>query len=168
MRELIKLDVDTMHGNGVFEISVNNGPWEVCENLIPVEGRNYILGAAVDGTAQQTAFYVALFSGNVTVLDSWTAANFVANATEFTNYDEATRVLWQKGDVAAAAIDNSVTPALFTIGVAGGTVRGAALVTASAKSAGTGVLIAASRFVADKVLAEDDEIRVRYSLGLNP
>lgn len=168
MRELIRIDNEALHANGMFEVSINNGPWELIENLIPLEGRNYMLGAALDGVAQQTAFFIALFSGNVTPLDTWTAANFVANATEFTNYDEATRVSWAKGDVAAAAIDNSVTPALFTLGVGGGTVRGAALVTASAKSATTGILIAASRFVADKVLAEDDEIRIRYSAGLNP
>lgn len=168
MRENTNHNVEDLHANGAFEYSINNGPWAISENLIPMEGRNYLLGAGLDGTAQQTAFYVALFSGNVTVLDSWTAANIVANATEFINYDQATRVLWQKGDVVAAAIDNVVTPALFTIGIGGGTVRGAMLITSSAKSAGTGILIAASRFLTDKVLSEDDEVRIRYSAGLNP
>jgi hypothetical protein len=152
---------------GVFEISTDGGKtWQVEPNIVVTEGLNYLLASALDGAAQKLTFYVALFGGNVTPQATWTGANWVANATEFTNYTESGRQLWQKGDVAAGALGNSATPAVFTVGTGGGVVRGAALVEAAAKSSTTGVLIAAARFASDKTLDETEELRVRYTISL--
>lgn len=142
-------------------------PWTADENIVVAQGRNYQLSAAWAQGPQKTAFYVAPFSGNVTVQDTWTGANFTANATEFTNYVEATRQLWDKDAVAASAVGNTTTPAVFTAGVGGGTIRGFALLEASAKSAVTGILAAAARLTVDKELEEGEEIRVRYVLTLD-
>lgn len=150
---------------GIFEAAVGLGPYEPAPNLVPLEGLNHLLSVALAQGVQKLDFYIALFSGNVTVQNTWTGANFVANATEFTNYDEATRVEWEKGAVAAGAVGNTDTPAVFTVGAGGGTVRGAALLEASAKSATTGVLIAAARFATDKVMAEDEELRIKYTIS---
>ena len=150
---------------GFFEVAQGEGPYELSPNLVPTEGLTHILSVALAQGVQKLAFYIALFSGNVSVQNTWTGANFVANATEFTNYDEATRVEWQHGAVAAGSVSNADTPALFTIGAGGGTVRGVALLEASAKSATNGVLIAASRLPSDKVLAEDEELRVKYTIS---
>lgn len=149
---------------GVFESAVGDGPWDVDANLVPTEGLNHILDVALSQATQKSAFYIGIFSGNVTVQSTWTGANWVANATEFTNYDEATRRAWTEAGVAAGVITNTASPALFTIATGGGTVRGAALVEASAKSAVTGVIIAAARFSVDKVMAAAEELRVRYTL----
>lgn len=153
--------------HGHFEVSTRKpgeewGPWTIDPNLVVAEGRSYILGSSLGGQAQKATFYIALFGGNVTPPDTWTGANFVANATEFTNYDEATRVLWQDDAVAGGIIGNDTNPAVFTLSAGGGTIRGAALVEASAKGATTGILVAASRFVADKVMAVGEELRVKY------
>lgn len=148
---------------GVFEASVNGGAYEAAPNLVPTEGLNHIVSVALDQGTQKLAFYVSLFSGNVTVQPTWTGANYVANATEFTNYDEANRVLWDKGDVGSGVLSNTASPAVFTIGTGSNTIRGAALLEASAKSATTGVLIAAARFGADKVMTEDEELRIKYT-----
>ena len=158
-------DIQTkVHGH--FEVSYDSGKtWEIEPNLIVTEGLNYLLAAALDAAAQKTTLYIALFGGNVTPLAAWTGANWVANATEFTNYVEAARQVWDKGDAVAGSISNTATPAVFTAGVGGGTVRGAALVEASAKSATTGILIAAARFLTDKVLAETEELRVKYTIS---
>jgi hypothetical protein len=148
--------------SGHFEVQVGDGPWEIYPNLVVNEGINHILDVALDQGSANANFYIAPFSGNVTPGATWTAANFTANSTEFTNYDETTRVLWATDAAASQSIGNNTTAATFTIGSGGGTVRGAALISASAKSATTGKLIAAARFSADKTLAEDEELRVKY------
>lgn len=150
---------------GYFEVSVNGGDFEKAPNLVPTEGLNHLLGVTLSQDTQKLGFYVSLFSGNVTVQASWTGANYVANATEFTNYDEATRVAWVEAGAAAGSISNTASPAVFTMGTGGGTIRGAALLEASAKSATTGVLIAAARFLTDKVMAEDEELRIKYTIS---
>lgn len=151
--------------HGHFEVSVNGAPWEIEPNLVVTEGLNYLLGCALGGQAQKTTFYIALFGGNVTPGAGWTGANFVANSTEFTTYDEATRVLWQDDAVSGASIGNNTNPALFTIATGGGTVRGAALIEASAKGATSGILVASARFAADKVMAAAEELRVKYVIN---
>lgn len=151
---------------GCFEVSTDGGKtWEIEPNLVVDEGIAYLLSSALDGAAQKLTFYVALFGGNVTPQASWTAANFTANATEFTNYTESGRQQWMKGDVAAGALGNSASPAVFTINTGGGTVRGAALIEGAAKGATTGALIAAARFATDKVLEATEELRVRYTIS---
>lgn len=151
---------------GTFEVAVNDGPFEVCPNLVPTEGMNHILGVALKQATQKAAFYVALFSGNVTPQATWTGANFDTNATEFTNYNEATRVLWQAGSVTGGAVSNTATPAVFTMGTGGGTIRGAALLESSTKEDNSGVLIAASRLQSDKTLDTGEELRVKYSISV--
>ena len=150
---------------GVFEVAGGDGVFEVCPNLIPTEGLNHIIGVALNQATQKLAFYLGLFSGDVTVQPTWTGANWVANATEFTNYTEATRQLWDNGAVAAGSVSNSALPAVFTMGVGGGTIRGLVLAEASAKSATTGVIIAASRLSVDKAMAQDEELRAKYTLS---
>lgn len=148
--------------HGHWEVQVGDGPWEITPNRVVDEGILHILGVALDQGSQNAAFYIAPFGGNVTPAASWTAANFTANSTEFTNYDETTRVLWANDAAASNAIGNTTTPATFTIATGGGTIRGAALISASAKSATTGVLVAAARFAADKAMAATEELRVKY------
>lgn len=149
---------------GAWETQIGDGPWSLDPNLVVNEGILHLLSATLAQSTQNAAFYIALFGGAVTPVATWTAANFTTNATEFTNYTETTRVLWAKDAAAANAIGNTTTPSLFTIGTGGGTVRGAALISVSAKSATTGVLVAAARFATDKVLAVGEELRVKYTI----
>lgn len=149
---------------GHFETSINNGPWDIDPNLVTTEGLTHFLSVTLAQGTQKTAFYIALFSGNVTVPATWNGVNFTANSTEFINYTEANRVLWAKDAAAAGVINNNTTPAVFTMNTGGGTVRGAALIEAQAKSAVTGVLVAASRFATDKTLGVTDELRVKYGI----
>lgn len=149
---------------GSWETQIGDGPWSIDPNRVVDQGIMHLLTTTLAQGTANSAFYIAPFTGSVTVAATWTAANFTTNSTEFTNYNEATRVLWAKDAAASNAIGNATTPALFTIGTGGGTVRGAALISASAKSATTGVLIAAARFGTDKVMAVDEELRIRYTI----
>ncbi len=149
---------------GHWETQEGNDPWQVDPNIVVNEGILHILTVALDQGSANAAFYIAPFSGAVTPAASLTAATFTATTTEFTNYDETTRVLWVNATPASNAIGNTASPATFTIGASGGTIRGAGLVSVGTKSATTGVLIAAARFSADKTMAEDEELRVKYVL----
>lgn len=134
-------------------------------NIIPTEGLNHILSAVVAGGSQVLTWYMALFEGNVTPGATMTAANFTSTATECTAYAETTRVAYQEGTPTGGVVDNASNRALFTMN-ATKTVYGGALLSASAKSATTGVLLAAARFATPRNVVADDELSVRYTLTL--
>lgn len=148
---------------GVFEVAGNDGVWDVAPNLIPTEGLNHIIAVALAQGTQKSAFYLALFSGDVTVQSTWTGANFVTNATEVTAYT-GERQEWVDGSVAAGSVSNTASPAVFPF-TGAATVRGIALLEAAAKGATTGVLIAASKLAAAKVMANEEELRAKYTLS---
>lgn len=138
---------------------------EVPRNIVVDEGINYDLAAALAAGAQITQWYVALFAGNITPANSLTGATFAATATEFTNYTQTTRQLWVPGAVANKSVDNSASKAGFTIDVGGGTVYGAALLSAAAKSATTGLAFAAAKFSLQRALLQGDQLNVGYSIA---
>jgi hypothetical protein len=150
---------------GRFGVSVNDGPMEWDKNLIVNEGLNHILDVILHNQAQIATWYVALFGGNVTPAATWTAANFDSLATEFTNYDEATRVEYNEAAAAAQSITNSANKAAFTIGVGGGTVYGAALISSNVKEGTSGKLFAATRFATQRVLDATDILNVAYTVN---
>jgi hypothetical protein len=134
-------------------------------NVIPTEALNHILSVIIAGGAQALTWYTALFEGNVTPGATLTAATFTATTTECTAYDETTRVEFKEGTPTAGVIDNASNRAIFTMN-ATKTVYGGALLTASAKSATTGTLLAAARFSAPRNVVAADELSVRYTLTL--
>lgn len=130
------------------------GDWAVDPNKMVFQGLDYALNAAFGGQAQLSAFSLAPFSGNVTPADSWTAANFTANSTEFTAYTNGTRLPWTTAPSTARAIGNSAALVAATATFSAGgpyNVYGIGLLSASAKSATTGTLIAATRFAAPRL-----------------
>ena len=117
-------------------------------------------------TSSISSWYVATFSGDVTVLASWTASNFAANATEFTNYVAANRPAWNRGAVASGGVDSFASKASFESTQDTQTIRGAALISSSVKSSSSGTLMAASRFPSDKLLDTGEILDVGYGLQL--
>lgn len=152
---------------GIFSVSKRGEPVEFSQNLVVNQGLNYILQAAVGETAGISNWYIALFVGDVTVVATWTAATFTATATEWTAYDEAARQGWTKSSVASQGTDSFSNKASFTSSSDTQTVRGAAMLSASAKSATSGVLLAASRFSSDKALDTGEILDVGYGLQLS-
>lgn len=149
---------------GVFESWVNDGEHAFDKNLIVTEGRNHILDVVYHGATQVSPWYIGLFKGNVTPLASWTAANVTANSTEATEYDETTRQEFAEAAAAAGSTTNSASRAVFTMS-GSITVYGAFLVSASAKSATTGVLNAAARFGTERAVVDDDVLNVAYTIN---
>jgi len=152
---------------GVFSVSKRGEAEEFSQNLVVNEGLDYILKAAVGETAGIANWYIALFTGDVTVAATWTAVTFTATATEWTAYDEAARQTWTKSLVVSQGTDSFSSKASFTSSSDAQVVRGAAMLSASAKSATSGTLLASSRFSSDKSLDTGEILDVGYGLQLS-
>ena len=134
-------------------------------NIVVDEGLDHFLDVALAGATQITSWYIGIFEGNYTPVNTDTAANITANSTESTAYDEATREIWVDDAISSHTIDNQTTRADFTIN-ATKTIYGAFFVSASAKSATTGTLVAASRFAASRAVIALDQLLVSYSFTI--
>lgn len=150
---------------GVFTCDVNGKDRIVAPNLLPTQGLVDILKVYFQGGAQSAALYIAPFSGNVAPTASLTAANFASTQTELTAYSQATRVPWTPpgSAIIAASIDNAASPAQFSINANSQTVWGFGVLSASAKSATTGVLVAAAQFSTAKSVNSGDSLNTTYT-----
>lgn len=138
---------------------------EKVKNLVPTEGLNYILEAALRSGTVLPNWFVALFEANYTPVAGVTAATFPAAATESTAYDEATRVAWVSAAAAAGVVTNAANKAVFTIN-ATKTIYGIAMSSASAKGATTGALVSVAKFAAAKNVVATDVLNVTSSITM--
>lgn len=162
--------------HGYFTISQNGGPDELSRNMLVTEGLNKILDVHYYAQTQITTWYLALFTGNVSVVSTWTAANFTANATENTSttegYTNATRPAFTPYAAAASGsisnMDGSGSgKVVFTFATASSVVvRGCAMLSTNARGGTTGVLNSASRLSVDKTLTSGETLAVGYTVGL--
>ena len=156
-------------GGGIFTEYVNGNEVGSHRNLIVEQAWVHQLNTILGAESKQAAWYVALFSGNVSVAANWTAATFTGTASEIVSttegYTGANRPAWTGTTATTPTMNNNASPALYTIATAGTlTVRGAALISSQARGATTGVLFAASRFAVDRALQNADEYGIRYSV----
>lgn len=157
--------------SGVYTHDVNGLDERSDSNLLTTEGLNHMLDATFHGSTPVTTWYMKLFSGNVTVLNTWTAANFTSNATEITSntegYSESTAPAYVEAAAAAGVTTNTASKAAFTIATATSiSAWGAALSSVSTKGGTTGTLMSASKFSAVRTLYNTDVFNVGYSITL--
>lgn len=158
--------------DGVFTHWKNGEDKVHDHNMWVTEGRNNVLDVAFGGGTQTTTWYLAVFTGDVSVASTWTAANFASNATENTStsegYTNATRPAWVKnGAASAGAISNSSAPTVFTFATANTVVaRGLAMLTTNTRGGTSGKLLSASRLSADRPMSNTDTLTVQYNLSL--
>lgn len=152
--------------NGAFIDTLNGEDPQLSPNRVVDQGLIHVLNTVFAGAAQVTQWYIGLFSGNVTPQPNWTAANVVANATELTGYAPSTRPGFTVAPVSAPSLGNTGSEANFAFDASGPyTARGAFLISVSNKGSTTGVLMAATRFAADRAgLNSPDQLGVRYVL----
>lgn len=130
-------------------------------NIVVNQGLDELLNQTLAAQTQITAWYVALFEANYTILSSTTAANFTANATESTAYSESTRQAWTANAVTSTqSVTNSSSKATFSIN-ATKTIYGAALLSASAKSATSGKMYAGGQFASSRAVVSGDSLLVQ-------
>jgi hypothetical protein len=150
--------------SGRFGYSINGGEYAWDRNRVVDEGINYILNAALRGESVLSNFYIAPFAANVTPAANLSASNFATTMNEFVAYNETTRRQWTTdGASSALFLVNDSAPALFTIN-ATGTIWGAGLLSASGKSATSGVLVAAAKRSAGLAVESGFEIRIKYKI----
>lgn len=134
--------------------------WVENRNKVVLQGINQLLTAGLAGS-----WYFAPYAVNIAPVDTLTAANFANTQTEFTNYSETTRqpcTLVTTGSTST----NSAAPATITIaGGAQTSIYGVGVISSSAKSAQTGVLLAAAALAVGRTgLQATDEYGLRYTL----
>jgi hypothetical protein len=140
----------------------------VSANIVTDQGIANVLGSFLPVTGRvsvPTNLYFIPYINDVEPADTLTAANFHSIMAEFTNYTESTRQVWTGGAVSGGAANNNASPATLTAGTGGGTIRGAGLGTASAKSATTGFLLNCAPFAFDRVLAAGDQLGMKFDIG---
>lgn len=158
---------------GVFTSHTPDGLGEIAtHNLLTTEGINYLLscgvGNGVGSNTSPSAFFVAPFSGNVTVLDSWTASGFASAATELTTqYSESTRVSFVDSIPASKSVNNTANPAEFTAASDNVNIWGVGLLSSSTKGGTSGVLLSAAKYTAVRNLPTmGDKLSVKYTITL--
>lgn len=150
---------------GCYENTLNGKDAQLTPNIFPTEGLNHLLDIVFGAGAQQTAWYLAPFSGNVTPGASLTAATFVAVCTEFTGYSEGTREVFTEVAAVAGVVDNDASRAEYSITAASATIYGCALLSVATKSSGSGVCASASRFAASRAVVTGDTLQVKLTLS---
>jgi hypothetical protein len=134
---------------------------EAVENLVTTEGKNDLLTNYLKGSAYTAAFFIGLVdNANFTAYvagDTAAQINGTNGWKEGVPYSNATRPAWTGGTAAAGSIDNSGSPAAFNIN-ATLTVRGAFLVTTSAKSGTTGKIYGEADFTAARSVLSGDTL----------
>lgn len=142
------------------------------ENVCTAEGLNQLLRIMFTGGTQIVLanWYILIFNTDTTPADGTTYATPVF--TEETEYDAATRPLWQGGSVSGKSVTNSANKATFIFNATsdGNTIYGGALVggvgadvkgnTADAD----GRLYSASKFASSKLIDNNDTLKVTITL----
>lgn len=159
--------------SGIYTHDVNGLDERQDHNLLTAESIGYILGNAFYSTSKISTWYQALQGANVTPLSTWTAANYTANATELTSTTEGYTGSTRPTFVPAAPTGTPVTvssvasKAAYTIATATTlSVYGAALLSAQARGATTGVLGSASKFSSVRTLNDTDVFNCGYQVSL--
>lgn len=130
---------------------------DIVHNLVTTEGENKYLDATLKTGLTSPAWYIGLVDndGFTAYAVGDTAAKIATTANppttngwqELTAYTEATRQVWTPGSISAASVDNSGSPAAFTIN-ATKVVRGAFLDSTNTKGGTSGVLLGEADFSA--------------------
>jgi hypothetical protein len=144
---------------------------EEMHNLVVNQGLQNMVAAYLDAATQTTVWYIGLITGpgsGTTIAAADTLASH-AGWTEFTDYsgNRKTATFGTATTADPSVIDNTASPASFSITGAGGTVAGAFL--ASVDTGTSGTLFSASDFQSpgDRVVVSGDTLNVVYTFSLD-
>ena len=141
---------------------------EIVENIVLNEALDYALEACLEGATNYGDWYILLFESDSTPAATWVYANIGTDFTEFEDYDESTRVLWNSAGVTSQTDTNTANPAAFTCSTGiSTTIYGAALVNVSTKgdnSSPAGIEWCATRFGTPRPFAAAEVINIVYTI----
>lgn len=134
---------------------------EDVDNIVVNVGLNDALDKYFKGSAYTAAHYIGLKgTGNGVAADTMASH---AGWSESTAYGEATREVLTLGSVASQSVDNSASPAQFTMN-ATTTIYGCFLTTVSTKGGTTGTLFCVVNFSAARAVVNTDVLEVTMTL----
>jgi len=138
-------------------------------NLVTTEGINHDLTILLKNGTVIDPWYVVIFESNTTPLAAHTYA--VPGYTESTAYTEGTRPEFVDGAIAAGAINNSASKAVFSINATktiygGALVGGGAAASTKADTAGGGKLLCSVLLGASRAVISGDVLNVQYTFTL--
>lgn len=138
-------------------------------NIIVNAGRDHLLDVTLSAATQDTTWFVGLTDGTPTVAATDVEGTH-AGWVEVTAYTEANRVAWSDGGVSSQSVDNSASPATFSIN-ATTTVGGSFLSGDNTKgdaSPAVAVLYAVGAFTGgDRSLQNNDSIDVTATFTMS-
>jgi len=136
---------------------------EAIPNLVTTEGKNDLLTNYLKGSAYTAAFYVGLVdNASFTAYaagDTAAQINGTNGWKESVVYSNANRVTWTGGTASAGSIDNSASPAAFSIN-GSATIRGGFLDTNNSKNGTSGKLYGEADFAAARAVLSGDTLNV--------
>lgn len=158
--------MDKVRLGGVFDVTCRDKSGKVkwqdkAKNLVVGEGLAHILDVSLTGGTQVDPWYIGLLSSGPTVATGDVISTH--GFTEFTDYDESTRVAFTEGRT-GVSVSNTGNLATFTID-ADGSVIGGALIASSENAGGSaGTLLCAAAFSGgDKSGDSGDKLEVTYT-----
>jgi hypothetical protein len=164
-----------MQAGGVFHVQCldkdGNLKWETTKhNLVVNQGLQDMNTKYFKGSAYTAAWFLGLVTGPGSGTTFAAADTLASKAwTEFTNYSGARKTVTFGTATTAdpSVIDNSASPAAFTISGAGGVVAGAFL--CSVSSGTSGILFSESDFQSpgDRTVVAGDTLNVTYTFSLD-
>ena len=133
---------------------------ETVHNLMPIQGMNYILDAAIKGTVPvPSAWYMGIYEGAYDPLPESVSATFHSFSTESTAYAGGVRKQLVLGTTSGGAVSNSASACQFEM-TATRTIYGCFVDTGSARQSSGNTLLSATRFTTAKSVVSGDIIRV--------
>lgn len=156
---------------GVFDCELVRGgevidKWQT-PNLITNEGLNSVLDVYLHGASGIGAWYMGIFEGNYTPVNTDTASSIAGNSTECIAITATTRPAWTPAAPSGQSITNSASRAAFTFtGITGSkSIFGAFIHSNPTLQSTTGVLFAAARFGSSKSVVNSDQLLLTYTFN---
>lgn len=160
-----------VEARGLYVHDVNGADVRMDPNLLTDQGLTHMLATEFGSGSKISAWYIALYAGNISPAANWTAANFAGTASEITStvegFTETTRQAFTAGAAAANQIDNTAAKTAFTIASASQlNINGAALLSDNVRGSTSGVLASATKFSSTRVLSAGDVFNCGYRVSL--
>jgi hypothetical protein len=142
----------------------NGSPkWEeTVRNLIVDAGVNHALDVALSNGTQTATWYIGLKNAGTIAAGDTMASH--AGWTENENYSESVRQTWSDGGVSSKSVDNSGSPATFSIDTDSQTIAGLFLTSDNTKGGTSGTLFSAADFASAKAVDNGDTLEVTYTV----
>jgi hypothetical protein len=162
--------IDGIGLEGAFEVECRDESgelkWkETFSNLVVNAGLDHALDVTLSGAAQSTSWYLGLVDGGTSpTFDAGDTIGSHSGWSENTDYSESNRQGWTDGGVSSQSVDNSGSPASFSIN-ATADIAGAFLVDDNTKGGTSGTLFAEGSFGATRSVANGDTLNVTYTIN---